>query len=816
VKRKLTYCIIAGAVYAALGLLGARAQQFGQSAYPTALDTGATLPLSVNNASTIVGRQVNPADTVIVVGANSGTALFPSAGVLTIGPANSFAGEIVTYTGKTSNSFTGVTRARDGTVAVTHAVGETISIRVTAGLLNADRAAILALELKVGIGSSLPANGSIFGGTGPNASAWFVPGLSNVVAWLGFTPVNKAGDTMTGLLVLSGDPSAALGAVTKQYVDAHAGVTSFNSRNGIVSLISNDVTTALGYTPSQTLTFIGALNINGSNQVSCPTCEVVSNRNIANGYTGLDSNAKIPVSLGQEVWSVADLTEYSGSSGTGATAIRATITSPNINDVLTWNGTNWINQAGGGGGGGYNTIAEEGSSITQRSVLNFIGSAITAADSGAVSNVTLSQSPAGSASVVGIGRQLLNGTGITGGGDLSADRTLAVVADTTNQQLQFLNNAASLVGTRHSLQLLAGGALSWTMTDDSANNRMDVTPVLSTSPGSAATLVGTGRLMNTTSPILGGGDLSADRTISLAGLSGLGTANQIVGMNAGATAYEYKTVNGTSNQITVTQAANSITFALPQDYATSSTPTLAGLNVTGLTGLVIGSGTAISGTTAFDFLVSSAGTKPRLRYLSTGTGTGKWQFSNDGVGFTDLPTGGTGITSLNALTGATQTFAVGTTGSDFNISSSGTVHNFNIPDASASNRGLVTTGTQTFAGAKTFGSVTATRVVQTEVTLTDAATINTDCSTGSRFRVTLAGNRTLANPTNANDGQQIVWEFIQDATGSRTITLGTKFALGTDITAITLTTTANKRDFMTAVYNSTADKFYIQGFVKGY
>jgi len=34
------------------------------------------------------------------------------------------------------------------------------------------------------------------------------------------TKVSKAGDTMTGLLVLSADPEAALGAATKQYVDA--------------------------------------------------------------------------------------------------------------------------------------------------------------------------------------------------------------------------------------------------------------------------------------------------------------------------------------------------------------------------------------------------------------------------------------------------------------------------------------------------------------------------------------------------------------------------------------------------------------------
>lgn len=58
--------------------------------------------------------------------------------------------------------------------------------------------------------------------------------------------------------------------------------------------------------------------------------------------------------------------------------------------------------------------------------------------------------------------------------------------------------------------------------------------------------------------------------------------------------------------------------------------------------------------------------------------------------------------SINGLSGPTQTFATGTTGTDFGISSSGTTHTFNIPDASATARGLVTTGTQTFAGVKTF------------------------------------------------------------------------------------------------------------------
>jgi hypothetical protein len=56
---------------------------------------------------------------------------------------------------------------------------------------------------------------------------------------------------------------------------------------------------------------------------------------------------------------------------------------------------------------------------------------------------------------------------------------------------------------------------------------------------------------------------------------------------------------------------------------------------------------------------------------------------------------GSGISSLNTLTASSQTFATGTSGTDFNISSSTSTHTFNIPDANGTNRGALTSANYT-------------------------------------------------------------------------------------------------------------------------
>lgn len=92
----------------------------------------------------------------------------------------------------------------------------------------------------------------------------------------------------------------------------------------------------------------------------------------------------------------------------------------------------------------------------------------------------------------------------------------------------------------------------------------------------------------------------------------------------------------------------------------------------------------------------------------------------------------------------------------------------------------------------------------TPVALTDASTINTDASLSNTFRVTLGGNRTLANPTNLRDGVILNWKIKQDGTGNRTLAYGSKFKWPGGTTPV-LSTAASAVDLLTALYDADSD-----------
>ena len=122
---------------------------------------------------------------------------------------------------------------------------------------------------------------------------------------------------------------------------------------------------------------------------------------------------------------------------------------------------------------------------------------------------------------------------------------------------------------------------------------------------------------------------------------------------------------------------------------------------------------------------------------------------------------------------------------------------------------VLTTTTNTANAANTTANAAATlTAVQTftagqrgEVTaLTDASSIATNLALSNTFSVTLAGNRTLANPTNTVAGQSGSIFITQDGTGSRTLAFGTnfKFVAGTAPTLSTTAASVDRIDYVVA------------------
>ena len=98
------------------------------------------------------------------------------------------------------------------------------------------------------------------------------------------------------------------------------------------------------------------------------------------------------------------------------------------------------------------------------------------------------------------------------------------------------------------------------------------------------------------------------------------------------------------------------------------------------------------------------------------------------------------ITSINSQTGPSITLQTGTSGSDFGINSSTNTITFNLPDASASNRGVVTTGSQTIAGTKTFSSAISGNLSGTATTSQNVNTAQFTNNNVHYLTFTLQGN----------------------------------------------------------------------------
>ena len=97
------------------------------------------------------------------------------------------------------------------------------------------------------------------------------------------------------------------------------------------------------------------------------------------------------------------------------------------------------------------------------------------------------------------------------------------------------------------------------------------------------------------------------------------------------------------------------------------------------------------------------------------------------------------------------------------------------------------------ATTNTGAQVTGTLLATTNTDTSNTGSVTLDFAANQNFVLTLTGNLTLANPTTEQVGQAGVITFIQDATGSRTLTLGTQYKTRGG-SGITLSTAANAVD----------------------
>ena len=101
------------------------------------------------------------------------------------------------------------------------------------------------------------------------------------------------------------------------------------------------------------------------------------------------------------------------------------------------------------------------------------------------------------------------------------------------------------------------------------------------------------------------------------------------------------------------------------------------------------------------------------------------------------------------------------------------------------------------------------------VTLVDAPSITVNAGLGNDFRVTLGGNRALANPTGSVDGQRITFTIRQGMGAPHKVTWSSQYKFGA-AGAPVLSTTAGSADVIGFVFNHSHGSWLCVGAARGF
>lgn len=325
------------------------------------------------------------------------------------------------------------------------------------------------------------------------------------------------------------------------------------------------------------------------------------------------------------------------------------------------------------------------------------------------------------------------------------------------------------------------------------NDHTHGTPAAPTAASVGA--VPTTRLISTTAPIAGGGDLSADRTISLndAGVTNAKLANMAA-----------NTVKG------------SVAGGVPADLSVAQQKTILALAVADVSGAAPIASPTFTGTVG-GITAAMVGAAPTGRLIST---TAPLAGGGDLSADRTLSLSDAGVTNAKLANMAANTVKGSVAGgvpADLSVAQQKTILALVVADVS---------GAAPLASPALTGTATAVNLTQSGrylmpwVVLTDAATVAINAALGNRFRLTLTGTgHTLGAPSNPSDGQMFLVEVIQAAGGGNTLALASGaggYVFGTGIASFTMTATASKRDYLLFLYNLAADRWALTGLAQGY
>jgi len=205
------------------------------------------------------------------------------------------------------------------------------------------------------------------------------------------------------------------------------------------------------------------------------------------------------------------------------------------------------------------------------------------------------------------------------------------------------------------------------------------------------------------------GDISANRTLSIGGLSTLGTGNYAVGVNAAGTGWEYKQLIPTAEETTIAHSAGGITIGIDGPLK------------------VANGGSGLAALTQGDILYYGAAAATTMSVLPKNTTSSRY-ISNSGANNNpawaqvDLTDGVTGVLPLaNGGTGGLLTTQYGGTGTNLSAKTVGAIPYFsalgviNALNAGAANQVLQANGAAAPSWITATNSATADTIVRRDV-----------------------------------------------------------------------------------------------------